>query len=390
VAQFRAVLAAFSNEHQVPATLRLLEVVVSFRANTARDAVESVLEALERIVARHFPESSTTRQPNTKGGKEAGEDPTAALAEECATLAAIYGPEFEALDETDWRLSLGGGLALRIHLPPGYPREKPPGLRIEGACGGQGPALMQELLAQWAPGDACVYEWMERLREALGGFASAPEEEKAEAAGAEKEAGGAGKTGGSPRREQGSTAPCSEAGGEFTFQSNFRPPGRGPKSVKQGQRQRHFGIESGDPAHAVDLVHGAPLVDRKSTFQAHLACVCCMEQVNWAHRQLLTEKKIASATHNSIAYRFCDSATGTLVSDHDDDNESGAGSILESLLKWCGDRGVFIMVTRWYGGTELGPERFRHIKRVAQRLLGEQGIIKEVTTHKKGPATRKS
>lgn len=50
-------------------------------------------------------------------------------------------------------------------------------------------------------------------------------------------------------------------------------------------------------------------------------------------------------------------ATHAQVADNDDDGESGAGAKLAALLELMGVQNVFVVVTRWYGGVHLGPDR---------------------------------
>lgn len=45
------------------------------------------------------------------------------------------------------------------------------------------------------------------------------------------------------------------------------------------------------------------------------------------------------------------------VADNDDDGESGAGAKLAALLELMGANNVMIVVSRWYGGVHLGPDR---------------------------------
>ena len=79
--------------------------------------------------------------------------------------------------------------------------------------------------------------------------------------------------------------------------------------------------------------HGEPLTDRKSTFQAHAAEVTTVEQVSIVLHELKSNRKIATATHNIVAYRIHDKARHILVQDCDDDGESAAGSRLLHLLQ---------------------------------------------------------
>jgi hypothetical protein len=56
------------------------------------------------------------------------------------------------------------------------------------------------------------------------------------------------------------------------------------------------------PAH--QIVHGLPIIDRKSTFIAHLAKVHSIDDKNRVINTLLMERRIARATHNISAYRI--------------------------------------------------------------------------------------
>ena len=103
-------------------------------------------------------------------------------------------------------------------------------------------------------------------------------------------------------------------------------------------------------------------------------------------RQLYTNSKIAKATHNVVAYRVKDqSKKGAMIQDCDDDGETAAGGRLLSLLELTGCMDVVIVVSRWYGGVLLGPDRFRIFNNVARKLLVECGHIAEdgpVRSHK--------
>ncbi|KAJ1470136.1 ribosomal protein S5 domain 2-type protein [Baffinella frigidus] len=83
---------------------------------------------------------------------------------------------------------------------------------------------------------------------------------------------------------------------------------------------------------------------------------------------------IARASHNILAFRLT-TPSGNLLSDCDDDGESAAGGRLLHLLNIVGAANVCVVVSRWYGGIHLGPDRFKHINSVARQLLASQGYI---------------
>ncbi|XP_036989989.2 protein IMPACT isoform X3 [Artibeus jamaicensis] len=118
--------------------------------------------------------------------------------------------------------------------------------------------------------------------------------------------------------------------------------------------------------------HGVPITDRRSTFQAHLAPVVCPKQVKMVLAKLYENKKIASATHNIYAYRIYCEDKQTFLQDCEDDGETAAGGRLLHLMEILNVRNVLVVVSRWYGGILLGPDRFKHINNCARNILVEK------------------
>lgn len=121
-------------------------------------------------------------------------------------------------------------------------------------------------------------------------------------------------------------------------------------------------------------ITGEPLMDRKSTFQAHLCSIASELDVPRALDALIgTSGKLQRATHNMYAYRLFEKQnndkTTILKHDNNDDGEDGAGSRLAHLLQMRNETNVLLVVSRWYGGILLGPKRFAHISNVARELL---------------------
>lgn len=127
------------------------------------------------------------------------------------------------------------------------------------------------------------------------------------------------------------------------------------------------------------LYHGEPILDRRSTFQAHLSPVYSVEQVNEAMTLLKANKKISSATHNISAYRLSGGPHNTCLQDNNDDGEAHAGSRLMHLLQILEVKDVLVVVSRWFGGIHLGPDRFKHINSVARDLLQKCGYLDNPT-----------
>mgnify|MGYP001149001517 CR=1 FL=1 len=108
-------------------------------------------------------------------------------------------------------------------------------------------------------------------------------------------------------------------------------------------------------------------------FQAHLAVVTSREDVESFKLSLLADRKIAKATHNMLAYRII-TPQGSTLYDNDEDGEAGAGRRLSELLQLMNANNVAVMVSRWYGGIQLGPDRFRHISNAAREVLEANGF----------------
>jgi hypothetical protein len=127
----------------------------------------------------------------------------------------------------------------------------------------------------------------------------------------------------------------------------------------------------------VTVIHGPVIVEQKSSFQAHIAAVHSMEEVMQFKRIILSDKKIARATHNIFAYRFtCPRGTGVVYHDCDDDGETAAAGRVAEMIRLMGIDGVAVIVSRWFGGILLGPDRFKFICNAARTLLEDNGYGK--------------
>ncbi|KAH9598264.1 Impact [Trypanosoma melophagium] len=122
-------------------------------------------------------------------------------------------------------------------------------------------------------------------------------------------------------------------------------------------------------AAAVEVWAGTPITDRKSKFVAHMARIRNEKDVRDVVMHLRQEKSIAEAAHPTIyAYRYIDSV-GVVHQDCDDDGETGAAGRILFLLEQMKVNGYVIVVTRWFGGILLGPDRFKHIMEVSRNML---------------------
>ncbi|MGB3279893.1 MAG: YigZ family protein [Pseudorhodobacter sp.] len=81
-------------------------------------------------------------------------------------------------------------------------------------------------------------------------------------------------------------------------------------------------------------------------------------------KTLKSNKKFAKATHNSWAAILTEDGP-----QKQDDGESGAAAAILRMLEREGLNDHIIVVTRWYGGTHLGGDRFRHVTTCTRAYL---------------------
>ncbi|EAS31021.3 impact family protein [Coccidioides immitis RS] len=128
-----------------------------------------------------------------------------------------------------------------------------------------------------------------------------------------------------------------------------------------------------------------PITEKKSVFLARAAHVKSKEEAEkYLDYLLATEKKVAAATHNITAWRIKQKkadGSDTVVQDFDDDGETAAGGRMLHLMQLMDVWDVVVVVTRWYGGVKLGPDRFRIINAAARDALVKGGFEKSAATN---------
>jgi len=63
--------------------------------------------------------------------------------------------------------------------------------------------------------------------------------------------------------------------------------------------------------------------------------------------------------------------------DCDDDGENAAGSRLAEILRLMEVSNIAVVVSRWFGGVLLGPDRFKYINQAARNLLELHGVVEQ-------------
>ncbi|DAZ95629.1 TPA: hypothetical protein N0F65_002258 [Lagenidium giganteum] len=290
--------------------------------------------------------------------------------EEVEVLQSIYDDAFQTVERFEnsngvrsFTVSIPGphAIQLLVHLPVGYPSSDPPVAEVYESFGltqKQRDQIIEDLatIFERSSGQVCLYEWIESVREAHENGAVVDDDA----------------TGGDASDSEGEEQTDRDAH-EESFQSdpqNLRPRVDNAHRVRDPEREARL---------LPQIYHGKPLIDRKSTFVAHAVRVTCVEDVRSFLAILLDDRKIARATHNMLAYRI---VGDFVIKDNDEDGEDGAGSKMSHLLELTKAENVAVVVTRWYGGIKLGPDRFKHINTAAREALEEGGFLSSAVTQK--------
>lgn len=123
------------------------------------------------------------------------------------------------------------------------------------------------------------------------------------------------------------------------------------------------------------LFQTEPIIERKSEFIGYAARITSPDQVASVLSHILSDKRVARATHPIINAWVCKAADGVVHRDCDDDGETAAGGRLAHLLSLLELENVIVVVTRWFGGVHLGPDRFKLINRAAREALDLGGFV---------------
>lgn len=266
------------------------------------------------------------------------------LQNEIEVINSIYGTETLRAtgDQAIFLLVLPlRSVTLRVRFPASYPLVPPEILGTE-SIGNNAPKgygngmlkLAREVLGTvWKPGEVCLYDLIVELEALL--------ENK------EPEDGGMADVG--PH--------ASEAYVERMIPS-----------------ENSVAIDGAHPEWNISSI----VTEKKSVFVARACKVSSkFEAASHIAHLLATDRKIAKATHNITAYRIQLAGIGnkpaTSFQDCDDDGESAAGGRLLHLLQVMNVWNVLVVVSRWYGGVKLGPDRFRIINQVARDALVKGG-----------------
>jgi|MDTB01.3.fsa_nt_gb hypothetical protein len=253
------------------------------------------------------------------------------LQDELEALEAIYNDDkftydVQEIDHEWMEVSLAlGDKMVRLKIPRDYPETRPLSTNTH---------LINIIEESWVPGNECLFQVIEGLRDKAVDLYLEDDE-------AVKEA--------------------------------------GQLAAFEVQAEKEVALEDSDI-----MIDKGPIVEvNKSKFQAFCSQVHTMEDVDAFRNTVVSTKACSRATHNIMCYRFYDKTSGVLNHDYDDDGESAAGSRLAEMVRISGlvDQkevpGIAVIVSRWYGGVLLGPDRFKIINNTARDLLEELGYAKK-------------
>ncbi|KAK3994598.1 hypothetical protein QBC44DRAFT_322362 [Cladorrhinum sp. PSN332] len=119
-----------------------------------------------------------------------------------------------------------------------------------------------------------------------------------------------------------------------------------------------------------------PITLKDSTFVARSIHISHPSERNTLIRSLLAaHPDLKTASHNAWAYRLKPSEGSTSNRPREesfDDGESGCGDLMLKIMREINAVDTLVVMTRWFGGTLLGPDRWRLMRSVVTSALTER------------------
>ncbi|KZT62859.1 ribosomal protein S5 domain 2-like protein [Calocera cornea HHB12733] len=140
---------------------------------------------------------------------------------------------------------------------------------------------------------------------------------------------------------------------------------------------RTYATSSGSLPEGIQLVVTDRIVHRKSVFVGRACRITDPSQVPPVIAFLRSERRIAKASHPTI-YAYRCQVGSVLHHGNDDDGEHDAGGRIAGLLQILDVNNVLVIVTRYFGGTLLGADRFKLISQAAREALKLGGFIEKI------------
>ncbi|KAL9107156.1 MAG: hypothetical protein Q9227_007936 [Pyrenula ochraceoflavens] len=337
-----------------------------------------------------------------------------ALAEELTSVNAIY-PSPPALTPLPSSTTTTANTTLLLthpatpitfllSVPATYPSDPPTvtgthsiGTRPRGE-GAAALTLLRETIPKiFVPGQVCLFDLLEEAAPLL----EPGDDDDNPSSSSDNEAGNELNGQSAPRRSSSTTITDADASTK-KFRSALVPPPPPAVSSSTTAAPALTKYPIDPPAYPPPTWHTLPqpLTSKKSTFLAHATRATSRLEALSHISSLLSSsstanKKLTTATHNITAYRTRTPAPhlghGEYIveQDFDDDGETAAGGRVLRLLELMGAWDVVVVVSRWYGGVKLGPQRFRLINEVVRECVVERGFVEGERKGGKGEGRRK-
>ncbi|KAF5371337.1 hypothetical protein D9758_004087 [Tetrapyrgos nigripes] len=289
---------------------------------------------------------------------------------ELDVLKSIYGPEsIQVWEESNSTIRYQVILALPsyesedinvkilVSLPPNYPSSSPPQLQLLSRYIGVDSTLFGDVLRtfisstngiEFIPDNVCVFDGLQYVLERCTKWYE--ENLSREKAGEmERE---------NLRHHEESESTSVSADSQSISTSKLPPPSVAP--LPEG----------------IKIFEAEPIVDRKSVFVGRVCAISHPSEVPLILAHLSADRRIARAAHPIINAWRC--KVGNVVhQDNDDDGETAAGGRLAHLLQILDLSSHLVIVTRYFGGIHLGPDRFKHINQAARNALEDGGFLED-------------
>ena len=107
--------------------------------------------------------------------------------------------------------------------------------------------------------------------------------------------------------------------------------------------------------------------DRGSVYSVAIGKVGSREEIALFLKKVKKLKNHHKATHHSWAVRI--THEGVVYESKSDDGETGAGNVILRMIQKKDMINTAVCVVRWYGGTKLEADRFKHVQDAAVYAL---------------------
>ncbi|KAI0969552.1 hypothetical protein F4678DRAFT_473766 [Xylaria arbuscula] len=151
-----------------------------------------------------------------------------------------------------------------------------------------------------------------------------------------------------------------------------------PSAIETGNSARIRDTSDNTASHTTrSWSTSQPVTLKQSTFIVRATALTEPSQRHSVLQSLFTSiPSLESATHNAWAYRAkvptnLFNAT-TIKEESFDDGESGCGSFLLKNMQEMNAVDMLVVMTRWYGGIMLGPDRWRIMRSCLRDALSER------------------